>query len=198
MHKKEQRLITAAFPVCICDSTQACSVPRGPVTTVCVPAELSPPLLSQLLFLPCSYVSCSWRAGDRGREWCWDGESIPRGHGRTLACTRMYCVHMHGYTKRNRKRCSAAFQIVTQHRQKQSKITTSRCSVTPVCLWWIMEIDTITVIHLPVVTTHFQFYILWSDNGWLFRPGAADTAKKTAILFVIILIFYTCNFLAWF
>lgn len=81
--------------VCVCDSTQGCAVPRGPVTTVCVPAEPSPPLPSQLLFLPCSYVSRSWRAGDRGRVRSWDGESIPSGHTHTLACT---CNHTNKHT----------------------------------------------------------------------------------------------------
>lgn len=56
------------------DSTKGCAVPRGPVTTVCVPAEPSPPLPSQLLFLPSSYVSpflTRWRQGEGGdgRGW---------------------------------------------------------------------------------------------------------------------------------
>lgn len=80
--------------MCVHDSTQGCAVPRGPVTTVCVPAEPSPPLPSQLLFLPCSYVSRSWLAGDRGRVRSWDGESIPSRH--TLAST---CKHTNMHTR---------------------------------------------------------------------------------------------------
>lgn len=82
--------------VCVRDSIQGCAVPCSPVTTVCVPAEPSPPLLSQLLFLPCSYVSRSWRARDRGRVQSWDGESIPSGHTHTLVST---CKHVHAHTQ---------------------------------------------------------------------------------------------------
>lgn len=109
--------------LCVCDSTQGCAVPRGPVTTVRASRALSSSPLSDAIFalFLCKTLLMRWRQR-QSTEMGW-GEHPQRTHTLSCTCKRIrthtdrctVCIYNITIQRKTISHCKACCEVVTKH-----------------------------------------------------------------------------------